>query len=89
MNRRMAMEKPASNRYRPVTLLFANMYGPDPRALPIPGERDRHGVYAPLHAESRTAYMLCDGSIWEYRGISGYDIDNKERVRGWECIWRP
>ena len=83
------MEKPMSNSYRPVSLQFANIFGANPVALPIPGERSRYGVNPPCHADSMVRYMLPDGSIWEYKGISAYAIDDKDRVRGWDCIWRP
>ncbi len=29
---------------------------------------------------------LANGQLWEYKGISGYDIDNKNRINGWERI---
>lgn len=83
------MEKPASNTYRPVTLQFANVFGSDPSKLPLPGDYPRCFVKAPVHADSGCRYMLPDGGIWEYKGISGYKCDNDERVNGWECIWKP
>jgi len=83
------MDKPMNNTYIPVSLKFSNMFHNNPFMLPIPGETSRYGVNPPKHADSMTRYMLSDGSIWEYKGISAYAVDNKERVRGWECIWKP
>ena len=71
-----------------VPLRFALDYGPDPRALPIPGEGPRSGVKPPKFAGDGTRYMLDDGSVWEYLGI-GSKADNRERVRGWFMIAGP
>jgi len=83
------MDKPASNTYRPVTIAFSNVYGDNPNALPVPGTDERLGVKPPRYANDGTRYMLCDGSIWEYKGISAYKADNDERVNGWQMIWKP
>lgn len=71
---------------KPVSLRFANVYGSDPRALPIPGEAPRYNVRAPRYAADGTAYLMPDGSVWEYLGTSAYDADNRDRVRGWQQI---
>lgn len=38
------------------------------------------------HAESGERVMLPDGTIWEYKGISGYAADNRGRIDGWEDV---
>lgn len=42
--------------------------------------------WKPLFAGDGTRAMLVDGSIWEYKGISAYEIDNENRIKGWERV---
>jgi hypothetical protein len=81
--------KPQSNQFKAVSLQFSNVHGNDPSKLPLPGEFEVLGVRAPKFAADGTTYMLSDGTIWTYNGISGCAIDNKDRVNGWEMIWEP
>jgi len=71
---------------KPVSLQFANLLGSNPSKLPIPGDLEVLGVKAPSYADDGTLYMLPDGSIWEYLGISGYAVDNRDRVNGWKKL---
>lgn len=68
----------------PVTLQFSNVYGNNPKALPGPGDASVCGVKAPYAADGGTKYMLSDGSVWEYKGVSAYKCDNESRINGWE-----
>ena len=85
----MESNKPESNTYRPVSLQFSNIFGNDPYRLPTPGQRSVYGVKSPMSADSETQYMLSDGSIWKYLGISAYRCDNIGRINGWELVWKP
>lgn len=69
--------------FLPVTLQFANVFGSNPQALPIPGDNSVLGVNAPKWADDNTIYLMPDGSLWEYKGISAYKCDNDMRVNGW------
>ena len=69
----------------PVPLRWANTT-PEPTAkyLPTPEHPERYGFYLKrLYADSEITVMLPDGSIWKYKGISGYKIDNEDRINGW------
>lgn len=68
---------------KPVTLQFANVFGSNAHYLPNPTTGDILGVKAPVYAADNTRYLMPDGSVWEYLGISGNDTDNRERVNGW------
>ncbi len=84
------MEKPEKNTYLPVSLAFTNIFGADPKKLPLPGERDVLGVATPSSAGLGTRYMLEDGTIWEYVGYSGCEkADKRDTVNGWMMIWEP
>lgn len=69
---------------KPVSLAFTNQYGANPYRLPVAGGYDVLGVKAPN--SFYCAYMLEDGSIWEYKHISPYNVDNQYRINGWECV---
>lgn len=71
-----------------VTMKFTAVYGADPSKLPVPGDAPVLGVVAPKSALDEVQYMLEDGTVWEYRGISGYRGDNADRVNGWQPIGR-
>lgn len=75
-----------ANTYIPVSLQFANSFGDNPAFLPVPGGPSRFGVKPPEYAQDGTRYMLSNGEIWEYMGISPYSADNRERVNGWQLI---
>lgn len=68
---------------RAVSMRFTAVYGADPSKLPTPGEAPVLGVEPPRYG---TRYMLEDGSVWEYLGISAYACDNRERVNGWRRL---
>ena len=52
--------------------------------LPTPDHPKRYGFYLKgLYADSEIMVMLPDGSVWKYKGVSGYKIDNADRVNGW------
>ncbi len=70
---------------QPVPLTFANQYG-RVEDLPIPGDAPKAGVKAPPHADSGHRVLMPDGTVWEYKGVSGYKVDNDSRVNGWEDV---
>jgi len=68
---------------KPVSLKWSNYFGNDPKYLPVPGSLPILGVNPPKWADDCTRYMLSNGDIYEYLGISGNIIDNKGRINGW------
>ena len=77
----------ASNRFKPVSLAFSNVFGNDPNKLPGPSQSEIYGVKPPKYADDGTTYMLSDGTVWTYKGISAYKVDNMERYNGWERVY--
>lgn len=71
---------------KPVTLQYANCVGSSPACLPMPGDGPVLGVDPPIYAGDNTRYLMPDGSVWEYMGISGRYADDKDRVNGWQRI---
>lgn len=71
---------------KPVSLQYANVIGSSPACLPIPGDDPVLGVKPPLFAGDNTRYLMPDGSVWEYLGISGMRADDQQRVNGWQKI---
>ena len=80
------MDKPKIYGACPVSLQWANRFGSNAHYLPDPISGPILGTRAPVFAGDHTRALLPDGSIWEYLGISGNDVDNKERVNGWLMI---
>lgn len=70
---------------RPVPLAWANALG-RAQHLPQPGDPWHFGLQPPGWAEDGTRYMLPDGTVWEYLGISGYETTNRGRINGWEDV---
>lgn len=54
--------------------------------FPVGGERFwlADGSHFVLATGGGTRAEAMDGSRWEYRGISAYAADNRDRVKGWQ-----
>lgn len=58
-----------------------------PKYLPTPSFNTRyHFTIDNLYPELGIKVLLSDGKIFEYKGISGMVVDNKNRINGWEDI---
>ena len=61
-------------------------YGP--ASFPVGGEAFHlsSGKSFPLRPNPGVEVEADDGSTWEYRGVSAYEVDNRFRIKGWQLV---
>ena len=59
-----------------------------PQSFPVGGERFNlsNGKSLYLMPDGSTMAEAEDGTVWEYRGISAYKADNRDRIKGWQRV---